>query len=43
MIQHLFGGCMRSDVTCLGCKTASVTRDPFVDIVSDIFGFVRDD
>jgi hypothetical protein len=41
MIQHLFSGCMRSDVTCLKCKTASITRDPFVDIVSLWSQFVK--
>ncbi|EKX53358.1 hypothetical protein GUITHDRAFT_133087 [Guillardia theta CCMP2712] len=31
-MQNLFRGRMRSDVTCMCCKTSSITRDPFLDI-----------
>jgi len=36
MINHIFGGYMRSQVTCLTCKGKSNTYDYFMDFILDI-------
>ncbi len=38
ILDELFGGLLRSTVTCLGCKYESVTYDPFYDLQLPIKG-----